>query len=160
MINPTNASGIGSTLKRASRRLRLSAIGRSKEKAGQSLPTKSAQQTYSIATQQRSNRAAASDIHPFQEIMGSGTSWARPEYGSYYASSVSVYSAIKLRADAVSRPTARLFRRDFSGGKVPVEETHPAQQLLNRANRWYARGDLWRATEIYLNLWGSAFWAR
>ncbi len=79
MINPTNASGIGSTLKRASRRLRLPAIGRSKEKAGQSLPTKSAQQTYSIATQQRSNRAAASDIHPFQEIMGSGTSWARPE---------------------------------------------------------------------------------
>ncbi len=40
-----------------------------------------------------------------------------------------------------------------------MEETHPAQQLLNRANRWYTRGDLWRATEIYLNLWGSAFWA-
>ncbi len=115
MINPNKANGIGSTLKRASRRLRLPAIGRSKEKAGQSWPTKSAQQTYSIATQQRSNRAAASDIHPFQEIMGSGTSWARPEYGSYYASSVSVYSAIKLRADAVSRPAARLLRRDFSG---------------------------------------------
>ena len=40
-----------------------------------------------------------------------------------------------------------------------MEDTHPAQQLLNRANRWYTRGDLWRATEIYLNLWGSAFWA-
>ena len=166
MINPTNASGIGSTasgigsiLKRASRRLRLPAIGRSREKAGQSLPTKTGRQTYSIATQQRSNRAAASDIHPFQEVMGSGNGWARPEYGSYYASSVSVYSAIKLRADAVSRPPARLFRRDISGGKVPVEDTHPAQQLLNRANRWYTRGDLWRATEIYLNLWGSAFWA-
>ena len=26
-------------------------------------------------------------------------------------------------------------------------------------NRWYSRGDLWRATEIYLCLWGSAFWA-
>jgi phage portal protein BeeE len=36
---------------------------------------------------------------------------------------------------------------------------HPAQQLLDRVNRWYTRGDLWRATEIYLNLWGSAFWA-
>ena len=159
MINPNNASGIGSTLKRASRRLRLPAIGRSREKAGQPLPTKSARQTYSIAPQQRSNRAAASDIHPFQESMGSGKGWARPEYGSYYASSVSVYSAIKLRADAISRPPARLLRRDFSGGKVPVEDTHPAQQLLNRANRWYTRGDLWRATEIYLNLWGSAFWA-
>ena len=115
MINPTDASGFGSILKRASRRLRLSAIGRSKEIAGQSLPTKTAQQTYSIAAQQRSNRAAASDIHPFQEIMGSGTGWARPEYGNYYASSVSVYSAIKLRADAISRPPARLLRRDFSG---------------------------------------------
>jgi hypothetical protein len=117
MINPNNASGIGSTLKRASRRLRLPAIGRSREKAGQPLPTKSARQTYSIAPQQRSNRAAASDIHPFQESMGSGNGWARPEYGSYYASSVSVYSAIKLRADAISRPPARLLRRDFSGGR-------------------------------------------
>ena len=92
MINSTNASGIGSILKRASRRLWLPAIGRSSEKAGetvgQPLPAKTARQTYSIATQQRSNRAAASDIHPFQEIMGSGTGWARPEYGSYYASSV------------------------------------------------------------------------
>ena len=163
MINPTNASGIASTLKRASRRLRLPAIGRSREKAsettGQSLPPVTPRQTYSMATQQRSNRAAASDIHPFQEFMGSGTGWARPEYGSYYASSVSVYSVIKLRADAISRPPARLLRRDFSGRKIPVEETHPAQQLLNRANRWYTRGDLWRATEIYLNLWGSVFWA-
>ena len=159
----TNASGIGLTLKRASRILRLPATGRSKEKAKeqdrQPLPAKAARQTSSTAPQQRSNRAAASDIHPFQEVMGSGNSWARPEYGSYYASSVSVYSAIKLRADAVSRPPARLFRRDISGRKVPVEDTHPAQQLLNRANRWYTRGDLWRATEIYLNLWGSAFWA-
>ncbi len=163
MINPSNASGIGSTLKRASRRLRMPTIGRSGEKTelkdGQSSPTKTARQTPSIVPQQRSNRAAASDIHPFQEIMGGGNGWARPEYGSYYASSVSVYSAIKLRADAISRPPARLFRRDSSGAKVPVEDTHPAQQLLNRANRWYTRGDLWRATEIYLNLWGSAFWA-
>ena len=159
MINPTNGSGIGSTLKRASRRFRLPAIGRSREKAEQALPTKSTRQTHSIAPQQRSNRAAAADIHPFQEIMGRGNGWPRPEYGAYYASSVSVYAAIKLRADSISRPPARLLRRDISVGRVAVEETHPAQQLLNRVNRWYTRGDLWRATEIYLNLWGSAFWA-
>ena len=88
MFNPTNASGIGSIMKRASRRLRLPAVGRSREDVGKSSPPMTARQTYSIATQQRSNRAAASDIHPFQEIMGSGTGWARPEYGSYYASSV------------------------------------------------------------------------
>jgi HK97 family phage portal protein len=40
-----------------------------------------------------------------------------------------------------------------------VGPLHPAQQLLDRVNRWYTRGDLWRATEIYLNLWGLAFWA-
>ena len=159
MINPSNVSSIGSTLKRASRRLGLPAIGRSREKSGQPSSTGSARQTYPIAIQQRSNRAAASDIHPFQELMGASTGWARPEYGSYYASSVSVYSAIKLRAEAISRPPARLLRRNVSGGKVPVEETHPAQQLLDRVNHWYTRGDLWRATEIYLNLWGSAFWA-
>ena len=33
------------------------------------------------------------------------------------------------------------------------------QQLLDRVNRFLTRGELWRATEIYLNLWGSAFWA-
>ncbi len=68
MINSTNASGIGSILKRASRRLWLPAIGRSSEKAGetvgQPLPAKTARQTYSIATQQRSNRAAASAYTP------------------------------------------------------------------------------------------------
>ena len=159
MLKSANATGIGSTLKRASQRLKLPAVVRSREKDEQSSPAKAAQQTHSIAIQQRSNRAAASDIHPFQEVMGGGTGWARPEYGAYYASSVSVYSAIKLRAEAISRPPARLFRPNSQGSKTPVEETHPAQQLLNRINHWYTRGDLWRATEIYLNLWGSAFWA-
>jgi len=41
---------------------------------------------------------------------------------------------------------------------LPVGPGHPAQQLLDQVNRWYTHGDLWRATEIYLNLWGSAFW--
>ena len=48
-----------------------------------------------------------------------------------------------------------------SGGgqqRLPVGPEHPAQQLLDRVNRWYTRADLWRATEIYLNLWGAAYW--
>ena len=46
-----------------------------------------------------------------------------------------------------------------SGGlRLSVGPEHPAQQLLERVNRWYTRADLWRATEIYLNLWGSAYW--
>ena len=36
---------------------------------------------------------------------------------------------------------------------------HPGQRILERVHRWYTSSDLWRATEIYLNLWGSAYWA-
>ena len=116
-------------------------------------------QTYTIASQQRSNRAAAADLFPFQEALGAGAGWARSELGAYYATSVSVYSAIKLRADTISRPTAQVYRQTSGGVRRPVGPDHPVQQLLEQVNRWHTRGDLWRATEIYLNLWGSAFWA-
>ena len=42
---------------------------------------------------------------------------------------------------------------------LPVGLAHPVQRLLDRVNPWYTRGQLWRATETYLSLWGSAFWA-
>ena len=70
-----------------------------------------------------------------------------------------MYAAIKLRADALSRQPLSVFRQMPDGARVPVGSSHPTQQLLDRVNPWYTRGDLWRATEIYLNLWGSAFWA-
>jgi len=109
--------------------------------------------------QQRSNRAAASDLTWLDGFSGSGTGWARTEYGEYYATSVSVYAAVKLRAEALSRPPLQVYRRDAQGSRLPVEQTHPMQRLFDRVNPWFTRGDLWRATEIYLNLWGSAFWA-
>ena len=106
-----------------------------------------------------SSRAAAVDLAPLGDTLGAGGGWANPEYGAYYATSVSVYAAVKLRADAVSRPPVMLYRRSPEGTRMTVAPAHPAQQLLNRVNPWYTRGDLWRATEIYLNLWGQAFWA-
>ena len=39
-----------------------------------------------------------------------------------------------------------------------VEPAHPAQRLLDSPNPFWTRGDLWRATETSLGLWGSAFW--
>lgn len=111
------------------------------------------------AIQQRSNRAAAGDLDYFHGFSGPGNGWARTEYGDYYATSVSVYAAVKLRADALTRPPVRIFRRDAEGLRLAVGPSHPAQQLLDQVNPWYTRGDLWRATEIYLSLWGSAFWA-
>jgi HK97 family phage portal protein len=92
-------------------------------------------------------------------MTGAGGGWARTEYGAYYTTSVPVYSAIRMRADALSRPPVRVCRPTAQGGKIHVGPSHPAQQLLDRVNPWYTRGDLWRATQIYLDLWGSAFWA-
>ena len=164
----------------------------------------------------RANRAAAAHRMPgdHSAAVASGSlGWARPEYGRYMATSPSVYAAVRLRAEAVTRPPLRLYRREAlrqaqgerngmahdgreypahgsreypahgsreypahgsreypargelvephakDVRRVPVEPSHPAARLLAQVNPWYTRADLWRATEIYLCLWGSAFWA-
>ena len=130
----------------------------------------------------KSNRATAVDVDRYQETSGVGQEWARTVYGDYYASSVPVYSAIKIRSDALARPPIVVLRQaqqrsggsmdrvagpptspgplgqKGEGGFLPVGGDHPVQRLLDRGNRWHTRGDLWRATEVYLSLWGSAFW--
>ena len=108
----------------------------------------------------KSNRAARVDVDRYMEWAGPGQGWARTAYGEYYASSVPVYAAIKIRSDALSRVPTTVLRPGPQGGSaLPVGAGHPVQQLLDRVNGWYSRGELWQATEIYLNLWGSAFWA-
>ena len=106
--------------------------------------------------------AAIADAGGFPFVTGAGGGWNRAEYGEYYATSTPVYSAIRLRADALTRPPVVVYRRGLAESgvsrRLPVGPEHPAQQLLERVNRWYTRADLWRATEIYLNLWGSAYW--
>ena len=44
-------------------------------------------------------------------------------------------------------------------GGEPVSADHPLQRLLDAPNPFWTRGDLWRATETHLSLWGAAFWA-
>ncbi len=134
------------------------------------------------AVVQRGNRAAAASFDRLGSldtlrmsggVGAGGEGWARPEYGRYMATSPSVYAAVRLRAEAVTRPPLRVYRVEGSSPspqpspikgegvnrRVPVEASHPAARLLERVNPWYTRADLWRATEIYLCLWGSAFWA-
>ena len=138
------------------------------------------------ATVRRGNRAAAANRPVGEEFGGGigvgGEGWARPEYGRYMATSPSVYAAVKLRAEAVARPPLRVYRveggspssgrsgiegKDARQGRgrrqgerrVLVEGSHPVARLLERVNPWYTRADLWRATEIHLCLWGSAYWA-
>ena len=130
----------------------------------------------------KANRASLVDRLPVEERMpaggvgiggGAGASgWARPEYGRYLATSPSVYAAVKLRADAVTRAPLLAYRNGDAAGvgnagnrnsgrrlRTRVESSHPLCRLLERVNPWYTRGDLWRATETYLCLCGAAFWA-
>ena len=87
------------------------------------------------------------------EDLGTGWSWTPESYGEYYPRSALVYSALKLRQDAVARVPLVVHR-----GERPAGADHPAQRLLDRPNPFWTRGELWRATETYLGLWGSAFW--
>ena len=120
----------------------------------------------------------------FGDMAGGGASgWAQTAFGEYYPRSAIVYAAIKVRQDAVARLPLRVLRtrganrmdrmdrigggRGSTGsprtvnaraGGEPVEAGHPLQQLLDSPNPFWSRSDLWRATETYLSLWGSAFW--
>ena len=87
-----------------------------------------------------------------------GPEWQQTVYGEYYARSADVYSAVKLRADSVSRPPLLVQERDRQGTVRNVQPDHPVQRLLDHVNDWWSAGDLFRATETYLSLWGSEFW--
>ena len=107
----------------------------------------------------KASRTSQVDVDRFSEVSGVGQDWAKTVYGSYYASSVPVYSAIRVRSEALARPGVTALTRDGNSGWVHAGPDHPVQQLMDRVNPWHTRGDLWRATETYLSLWGSAFWA-
>lgn len=112
-----------------------------------------------MPTVQQANRASASDMDGFADFSGVNEGWARTEYGEYYATSAPVYSAVRLRVEALSRAPAVVYRTTPEGARVPVGRDHPAQRILEGVNDWHTSRDLWRAKNIYLNLWGSAFWA-
>lgn len=102
-------------------------------------------------------------LGPFQAASplpetGATTDWALPQYGNYYATSVPAYRAIKLRADAIVAAPLRVYRHMEDGATEPVPADHWVQSLLDLVNPWWTAIDLWRATETYLCLWGSAFW--
>ena len=95
--------------------------------------------------------------------LGGAAGWTPVEYGEYYPRSAMVYAAIKARQDAIARLPLRVLRRSdgarMRAGGEPVGADHPLQRLLDAPNPFWTRGDLWRATETHLALWGAAFWA-
>ncbi len=123
---------------------------------------------------QRDNRVAPVLSSQWEQELGVGQSWMPLSYGEYYPRSVLVYSALRIRQEAVARPPLKVYKRSEGGGTIGsrapegfrrasetielVGPDHPVQRLLDFPNPSWTRGDLWRATEAYLGLWGSAFW--
>jgi len=107
---------------------------------------------------ERANPVGGQLFDKLSKSWGIGDAWAKPSYGNYYAQSVSVYAAIKLRQEAIARVPLFVYR-ETEDGLEKVEPDHPLQAVLDRVNRWWTRGDLWRATETYLSLWGTAYWS-
>ena len=95
---------------------------------------------------------------------GAGGTWSRGQdwmpsaYGDYYAQSPAVYAAVKLRADATASVPLIAYRRLADGDREPLDDAHPLTMLITKVNPFWTNNDLLRATSIYLDLWGSAFW--
>ena len=129
---------------------------------------------------QRANRVAPALSSKWEQELGIGQTWTPLSYGEYYPRSPAVYAAIRIRQDAVVRAPLKVHRRpivrqatgvsglngtgrlDHAGGPQRRDGLAGAevrvQRLLDAPNPFWTRGDLWRATETYLGLWGSAYW--
>ncbi len=115
-------------------------------------------------TGEKANRSTRITVDKIDSLDGIGGDWASRRYGEYYATSASIYAAVRTRADAVGRPPLVVEKRvDISsdtGGTVswvPVDIGHPLQRLIDRPNNSWGRVELIRAIESNLLLWGSAF---
>ncbi len=69
---------------------------------------------------ERANRADYADHEGPFPVTSSAGGWSRTEYGEYYATSVPVYAAIKMRADALARTPAAVYRRNSAGQRALV----------------------------------------
>ncbi|PZC47484.1 MAG: Phage portal protein BeeE [Chloroflexi bacterium] len=105
----------------------------------------------------RGNEPLAQSLRGQMHDLPVGQEWAPASYGDYYAASVPVYRAVKLRADAVAQAPMKVYKRDNLGELSWVGPRHPVQQLLERVNPWWSHFELWRGVETHLNLWGSSF---
>ena len=111
-----------------------------------------------LRRRERASRVSGVLSDSWERELGVGQDWMPSSYGEYYPRSSVVYSALKVRQEAVARVPLRVTRVDRGGDRKAVGPSHPAQSLLDFPNPFWTRGDLWRATETYLGLWGSAFW--
>ena len=84
--------------------------------------------------------------------------WSPARHGEYYGRSTAVHAAVRVLAEAVSRPPLEVRQRSAPGSELDVAgPNHPLQRLLERPNDVWDGGQLLRAVESGLALWGSAF---
>lgn len=106
-------------------------------------------------------RATLAEIQASRGLFGLETdsaSWANPAYGDYLATSVPAYRAVTARANAVRAAPLIVGQQGRDGTFERVPPNHPAQELLRRVNEWWTAADLLYVTEMYLSVWGSAYW--
>lgn len=107
----------------------------------------------------RSSRAAAADVFPHERWMGRGHDWTPTSYGEYYAKAPTIYSAINIRANALTRAPLKVYQLRADGSRQALPPGHRLQHLMDSPNPHYTGTELRRATEINLCLWGKAYWS-
>ncbi len=91
-------------------------------------------------------------------VSGGDVDWSARSHEDYYARSTAVHAAVRVLAEAVSRPPLEVWRRRVpSAEPEPAGADHPMQRLLDRPNEVWDGGQMLRAIEGRLSLWGSAF---
>ena len=88
-----------------------------------------------IVPVRRANTPLAASLRTLAPDRGAGPEWQSTGYGEYYARSADVYAAVKLRAEAASRPPLQVREIDASGTARWVGPEHPVQRLLDTVKR-------------------------
>ena len=111
---------------------------------------------------ERASRSTRVVVDRFDAEFGIASDWPQSGHARYYEKSAAVHAAVKVRADAVARPGLRVLVRESGslhrGEYRDAGSDDPMTRLLQRPNEMWTQGQLLRATETYLALWGSAFW--
>ncbi len=91
-------------------------------------------------------------------VSGDNVKWSSMMYGEYYSSSTAVHAAVRVLAEAISRPPLEVWQRAHPSSEPELAgPNHPLQRLLDRPNEAWDGGQLLRTVESRLALWGSAF---
>ncbi len=91
-------------------------------------------------------------------VSGDVVEWSAKRHDEYYAQSTAVHAAVRVLAEAVSRPPLEVWQRSAPGRELDHPgPNHPLQRLLDRPNDVWDGGQLLRTVESRLALWGSAF---